>query len=298
MKYEGPIKCTILKNDTNQLVESLEYQDHSQVSKNEFPYSEQSHVDIGSTPWPYKIPASENPITWTMLNYTPDIPDRYWQMRCFAAVYRTMGLLIPRKYQSTSSPNAYFRTLFTDDLEIFGGRKNVIAQKYLPHPQNSREFNGLGQWNDNFFFTPFGDTMPAHMVDPEHYTEGERWSDGALKTLSTIPLLHVGMHEDGGHGHGYKHDEKEQKSILYPYANVGYKLPRFWTLKNGKFEGTPGIINEDAFIWHSRDIERFQEEDPAYGYGKRNILSQTLNNMRARRIRGRFVDNVLYRVVI
>jgi len=269
--FDEPIRCALIHNPKFDAIEpTFEFQ-----TENGDPLSKNELIDIGRENWRYKYPAEKTIFTWKFLNYTPDIADRYWQMRTFAAVFRTIGFIIPRKYWFVRNESkSDFTIRFTDDIEVFGGRKMVIAHAYLFHPQGTK--NGVTEWNDNMFFTPFGDSLPAYLVDHVHYTEGEKWTDGTLKMLGTQPLLHVGMHEFK-HIHGYHHNELSERSILYPIAKRGYN--------------SDDTINEDAFIWSDSDIQRWEQ-----GYGRR--FFRRLNHFRARRLRGRFVKNVPYRVAV
>ena len=129
MKLEGQIKCTYildeLKADCDPKMHAqLEYANGDKVSENE--------VDIGQEEWPHRIPKTASPLGWHIENYTPDIPDQYWQKRCFAVMFRSVGLIIPFKYFSTSDPRqAYFKSSMTKDLHVFDDRPSVLAQAYL-----------------------------------------------------------------------------------------------------------------------------------------------------------------------
>ena len=298
MKYEGPIKCTILCEDNRKPEEvkiNIEHQDGSLVSKNELPDVSDNLVDIGRDPWPYKygLDPKIDVFTWSFKNYTKDIADRYWQQRVFSTTYRTFGFLIPKKYKFVRNPatRTHFMDEFTHDLSVFNDRPSVLAQEYLFHEKNPPGINGLGQWNDNHFFTPFGDALPAYLVDHEHYTEGETTSIGELKVLATQPMLQINMHEKT-HGHGFYHDENSRESLMYPYVKPGYiTRRRFYTYGTN----TKGTVNKKAFINTPDDVLRLTDDG---GYGKRNILLRRLNQLRARRVRGRFVPNIIYRVAV
>lgn len=284
---QDPIKCSYILHDKltpNKIPEidvRMEYENGDLVSENEL-------IDIGQDRWNHKIGLELSPLKWKLENYTPDILDIYWQRRCFATMFRTIGLVIPMRYESVKSNHeeAFFNIRFTDDLEVFGGRESVLAHAYLYNKQQSAKYNGLMEWNDNHFFTPFGDTLPAHEVDPEHYTKGEKDNNGRIKTLATQPLLEIGMHELK-HNHGYRHNLLERSSIMYPYVKKGVTA----TIKNNK------VINQiipSSFQWTDSDLKRWEE-----GYGRRsNISAQWLNRLRARRVRARTVANLPYYVSV
>lgn len=273
--FDGPIKCTLLEAG---LMEPKPWT-HREFQLEHLdgkPLTEEELIDIGQTPWGHKWPDDIETFLWKIKNYTPDIANRYWQMRTFAAAFRTIGFIIPRKYrfQRNADGPAHFNIEFTSDMDVFQNRSTVIAQAYLVHPRNPPGFNGLIQYNDNQFFTPFGDDLPAYLVDSIHYTEGETWNDGRLKMLGTQPLLEVDMHEIK-HSHGYRHDTNSPESLMYPFVKPGYNAD--------------GTINRGAFIWTEDDMLRWEE-----GYGRRSFA--WLRHMRARRLRGRFVPGIPYRV--
>jgi hypothetical protein len=285
LTYDGAIRCTYeleekLKPDTEPKINvHLEFENGDPVSENE--------IDIGQEAWQQKIPQSPLPYKWKLENYTPDILDIYWQRRCFATMFRSIGWVIPLKYASvrSNSEDAFFNIRFTDDLDVFGGREGVLAHAYLYHKSNPAKFNGLMEWNDNHFFTPFGDTLPAYLIDPDHFTQGETWSNGNVKTLATQPLLEIGMHELK-HNHGYRHNLLEKTSLLYPFVKRGVQ-----TIING-LEIENKII-PSSFQWTSSDLKRWED-----GYGRRQLGLGWLNRFRARRVRARRVEHLPYYVAV
>ena len=269
--FIDPIKCAFIWDEKKQQTfHELETLEGDPLSTNEL-------VDIGGDRWGHKWPDDITTFTWKFISRSNDI-DAYYQRRCFNVAFRTIGFLIPRKYRyiHDQTQKTHFTHEFTHDLGVFNDRTQVLAQAYLYHPRI--DLNGVIQWNDNWFFTPFGDNLEAYLVDNVHYTEGEKWADGRLKMLGTQPLLHIGMHEIK-HAHGYRHDLNSPESIMYPWAKNGYLI-------NGE-------VNKSAFIWSDDDILRWEE-----GYGRRNFAIRHLNRFRARRVRGRFVDDVPYRIAI
>lgn len=289
MKYEGPIKCTIelaekmVAGQPNKIKSTLEYVNGDAVSANEI-----IPVDIGpQSEWGHYIPLNLSPLKWKIKNYTPDIPDRYWQRRCFAVMFRSVGLLIPMKYESVKSNNetAFFNQEFTSDLSVFDDRPGVLAQAYLYHENNPPEINGLMQWNDNHYLTPFGDSLPAWMVDPVNYTEGEKFANGNIKTLDTQPMLEIGMHELD-HNHGLVHDLNSPESLMYPYVKKGCDT----TVYGDVIEN---VIIEKHFQRTDDDIQRYENT-----YGRRKLAWWLLYNMRSRRVRARRVPEVPYWVAV
>lgn len=277
---KDPVKCSLILDDPKKPQEThyeMEYESGDVVSANEL-----DPVDIGRDAWPYKIPASTNPITWKFVNRSNDIL-AYHQRKAINVAFRTIGWLIPRRYRyiHDQTRHTFFTHRFTHNLSVFNDRVNILAQAYLFQPRSTK--NGVIEWNDNHFFTPFGDTLPAYLVDPDHFTEGERWASGDLKTLATQPFLEINMHEIK-HGHGYYHDENSRESLMYPMVKPGY-------IRIIGSEETKWRVNSGAFIWTDDDIQRWQD-----GYGKR--FFNHLHLFRARRLRGRFVEGVPYRIAI
>ena len=283
MAYEGPMRCTyqlkekLQPNKEPKINIHLEYASGDPVSENE--------IDIGQDPWAHKIPLSLSPLIWKLENYTPDIPSMYWQRRAFVTMFRSIGLVIPMKYESARSNSqlAFFNIRFTDDLDVFDGREGVLAHAYLYHPSNLALYNGLMEWNDNHMFTPFGETLPAWLVDPVNFTEDEKWASGDLKVLATQPLLEIGMHELK-HNHGYRHNLLTKSSLMYPFVKKGV---------NSSVSGdviTNTIIKE-SFQWTEGDLQRWED-----GYGRRQLGLGRLNHMRARRVRVRKVSELPYSV--
>lgn len=287
MVYEGPIKCTLLLEDPTKPKDvkiRLEHEDGNPVSLSEF-------VDIGRTRWPHHWPEEViKDCTWSFKNYSSDIASMYWQQRCMTATFRTFSLIIKAKYHFIKNPG--FRTTFlnefTHDLSVFNNRASVLAQAYLFHPSNPDTINGLTQWNDNHFFTPFGDSLPAYLVDKEHYTEGQTNSRGELVTLATQPLLEIDMHEKY-HNHGEYHDD-DFDSMLYPIVKPGYNTHRKW-FPDGT--NTKGTVRKESFLWWGDDVTRLQED-----YEARFLPGWIRNILQKRRLNGRFVDDILYRIVV
>ncbi len=285
MTYNGPIKCTYQlaekqKPGVDDVIKiGLEYENGDAVSENE--------VDIGQEEWGFYIPHTDPYLLWKLENYSPDIPSQYWQKRCFATMFRSIGLLIPQKYRSVTfnDTTAFFNIRFTHDMDVFGGREGVLAHAYLFHPNNSAKYNGLMEWNDNHAFTPFGDALPAYLLDDVNYTEGEKHANGNLKTLRTQPLLSIGMHELD-HNHGLRHDLNSTESLMFPFVKSG-------TVAYSTPTEVVNIIVKGAFMRTADDMKRYEQF-----YGRRKLSISRFNQMRSRRVRARKVDNVPYWVAV
>jgi len=287
-----PIKCAVLlaKNPTptseGELTIELEHMDGSPVSKNE-----SELVDIGQEKHPYRYGidgAQIKDFTWSLKNTTDDINAR-WLKRACAVTFRTIGLLTSNRYRQERNTGIYshFRDEFTKDLHVFDDRPTVLAQAYLFNPNISNDYKGLTQWNDNYYFTPFGDSLEAYMIDNKHYTEGEKDINGNLKLLASQPFLHINMHEKY-HAHGGRHDLNSPESIMYPTAKRGYL-----TKYNEATATITRTLNKKAFIWTNDDIKRWHED-----YEKRKNYLYFINRFRAKRLRGRTVKGIPYRVAV
>jgi len=287
-----PIKCTVLidkpatPETQGELKIEFEHLDGSPMSANEADL-----VDIGRDRWPNKYGMDGTPIdtfTWSMLDMTDDINSK-WLRRASAVCFRTMGLLIEKKYQQIRDPNiwTHFRDHFTHDLSVFGDREGVLAHAFLFQPNMNKNYMGLTEWNDNHFFTPFGDALEAYLVDDINYTEGELDNNGFLKKLATQPWLEIDMHEKK-HNHGYWHHLKSLESLMAPFVKRGYTLTVDPATREIIYE-----LNKKAFIWADDDVLRWHE-----GYPKRTGLGGWLGRMRARRVRGRRIKEVPYLVAV
>lgn len=266
---EFPIKCKLSSSDGDNS-NKFAMESSSSVPVNE--------VDIGQPKYSHKWPPEKITLTWKFVNHTSDIELAYWQRRAAAAAFRTISLIIPRKFRFERDENAEtdIRIVFTHDVSVFS-KPGDLAQAVLYHPLNSPEDNGLIEFNDNFFFTPFGDPLPAYLVDPAHYTENSKKPDGTPMMLGTEPFLQILMHEIC-HMMGYRHDKNSPESMMYPYMKKGY---------------INGEVNPGAFIWTEEDVKRLEA-----GYGRRSFDSEKLNRLRARRLKGRFKEGIPYRLAV
>ncbi len=230
----------------------LEYLDGTPVPEEE--------IDIGQNKWPYKYPANKRKFTWKFLNHTNDIPKELDQIRACQLSMNSIQLITGLDIDYETDPDAQtdITKEFFMDLDVFGGRTNVLAQAYL-YSTNSR-FNGVQQYNDkSHIFTPYG--WPI------------RTPDGRL--LNTQPLVEIDMHESM-HTFGYRHDLVDPNSLLYPYVKPGYIL-----------EGTQYVLNRSSFVWHERDVHRWHD-----GYGASNLSNWLLNRWQNYRINKLTPDTV------
>ena len=266
---EFPIKCKL------SLAEGDELNKFAMTGSSSVPVNE---VDIGQPKYSHKWPPDKTTLTWKFVNHTSDIELAYWQRSAAAVAFRAISLIIPRKFRFERDENADtdIRIVFTHDVSVFS-KPNDLAQAVLYNPLNSPEDNGLIEFNDNFFFTPFGDPLPAYLVDPVHYTKDSKKPDGTPMILGTEPFLQILMHEIC-HAMGYRHDENSPESMMYPYMKKGY---------------IDGEVNPAAFIWTEDDIKRWEA-----GYGRRSFDSTMLDRLRTRRLIGRYKEGIPYRLAV
>jgi len=256
-EFDNPVKCELIASVDDKIQTRYTLTD---INGNTLPDNEQ--IDIGQKKWPYHWPKERKTLYWNLTNYTEDISKEYWQRRVWGTIFRTFGWLTPRKYQySDLMPD--FKIAHIMDPTKFSS-SNVLAHAWLYFPNSQR--NGIIEFNDSiFFFTPLGISLPAYLVDPVHFKEGDIWPDGRLKMLRTQPQVQIGMHEVY-HGHGYRHDLVDADSLMAPIVKPGY--------------GSDGKVIAKNFIWHERDISRLQEDE-----GKRFLPIRWLNYFRMRRVR-------------
>ena len=262
----------VLFNDLGQLKCQIEVTDYkfklTDLQGNEIKEEEidGGTFDIGQDRYPYKW--EKKLLTWKLLNTTNELNAKKVE-RAVTIAFRSIGLHIPLKFrrERDTTKKTDVTIEFTHDLHVFNDKPSVIAQAYLFHPRSSR--NGIVQFNDNHLFTIYGRTVTAK----EYTLLTGKQVENPANMFKTIPLLHVLMHELY-HMLGYRHDNVERDSIVWPYAKQGMILT---TGKNGIIiKQTP---NPKAFIWHVRDIARLHE-----GYGKRLLRFTLIQRMRERRL--------------
>jgi len=166
--------CRLLSDGDKEFM--MEYSDGSGVPKD----GENDDLDIGQDRWRYKY--EKKILTWKLLNETADFERVRYLYRAFTVCFRAIGLRCKLKFRRERdiSVDTDITIEFTHDLSVFDNRPSVLAQAYLYYP-NSR-FNGIQQWNDNHYFTTFGDDVNAHTIDPVNYP-----ADTTVK-LKTFPL--------------------------------------------------------------------------------------------------------------
>lgn len=225
-------------------------------------------VDIGQEKWPYRWPKSKKCFTWKFLDHTPDMRFKV-QKAAFQSAFNSVEKLT--KLDIDFEKNKYIKTDITvewlEDIESFDNKLSVLAHAYLYYPNSKK--NGVMEFNDspqsNWYFTPLGWPVEAYLVDPVHYTKGQRHNNGNLVMLASQPTVQISMHELGHILFG-RHDLLHSESLMAPYVKSGY---------------IAGKLNKKAFYWDSvSSIPRLNE-----AFGKSNIFSRTLARWRGRRVR-------------
>ena len=248
MSQDHVMLCRALQDKDHEFL--LENFDGSVVAKEQ----EDDDIDIGQNPWQYKYPRRSK-LSWKFINTTADFARYDYLQRAFTIAFRAIALRCKLKFrwERDNTKETDITIEFTHDLSVFDNRQSVLAQAYLYYP-NSR-FNGIQQWNDNHYFTAFGDPVNAHLVDPENYPD-----PNTTVKLASYPLIHIAMHETM-HTLGFRHDLNERDAVMFPYV----KNPN----------------HDHAFIFHERDIMRLID---AYEYRGLNgrILAYFLNRRLAR----------------
>lgn len=225
-------------------------------------------VEIGQEPWPHHWPTHKKNFTWRFIDHTPDMRFKV-QKATFQSAFNSVEKLT--KLDIDFEKNHNIKTDLTvewlEDIESFDKKLSVLAHAYLFYPNSKR--NGVMEFNDspesNWYFTPLGWPVDAYLVDPVHYTRGQRDNKGDLTKLASQPTVEIAMHELGHILFG-RHDLLHPESLMAPFVKKGYI--------NGK-------LNKKAFYWDDvssipRMIERF---------GSSNIIARHLARWRSRRIR-------------
>jgi len=248
MSQDHVMLCRALADKDKEFL--LENFDGSGVREQE----EDDDIDIGSEKWKYKYPKGST-LTWKLISDTDDFLHKRNLIRSFVICFRAIGLRCKLKFrrERDESRETDITIEFTHDMTVFDNRPSVLAQAYLYYPGS--RFNGVQQWNDNHFFTAYGDPVNAHRVDPTNYPD-----PNTTVTLKSQPLIHIAMHETM-HTLGFRHDLNERDAVLYPYV----KDPS----------------HPHAFIFHERDLWRLIKAYEYRGISGR-ILAYFLNRRLAR----------------
>lgn len=244
MKKETLVRCLLEKGNESYYATKFSLQTIGRLEE----------IDIGESRWPNKYP--NGVVTYKIVSHTKDFANRKIQQRAVVVGVRAIGLIVKnirfRRIRDTRKP-ADVEIYFTHDDPLFIKKPNTLAYAYLVpnNPELQPESKKI-VFNDRHFWTVYGDSKPAHEIDPIHYTP-----DNPTR-FRTEPLLHVFMHEFI-HKLGFHHDNKEEDSIMWPWS---------------KFQTHP-----NAFILHGRDITRLQNK-----YGVRKLPKSVLARMRRRRL--------------
>lgn len=192
-----PLVCRLLSKKPKEKIYSLN--DLQNNTYFEVQTIQGETIDISDiVEWPNIWPLNQT-YTYKWNNYSTDekIRNKKVQDKLLAVVFRQFQLTIRYiKFRRERDPQKEtdFRFEWSHDLATFGNNANVLAQAYLPTSNPVRTgYSGLIQINDLWEWALYG-------------------KDGAQF------LIQVLIHELF-HSLGFVHDEKDNQSTLYPYAN-------------------------------------------------------------------------------
>lgn len=192
-----PIVCRLLSKKPKAQIHSLN--DLQNNTYFEVQTIEGETIDISDIKeWANSWPLHKT-YTYKFLNYSADekIANKKTQDKILAVVFRQFQLTIRYikfRRERDESKETDFRFEWSSKLSTFGNNANVLAQAFLPTSNPVRTgWSGLIQINDLWEWGIYG-------------------KDGAQF------LIQVLIHELF-HSLGFVHDEKDNKSTLFPYAN-------------------------------------------------------------------------------
>ena len=201
-----PLVCRLLSKKPQKEIHSLNELQHNVTF--EIQTIQGETVDVSDIPqWPNTWPLHRT-YTYKFLNYSHDVKirNKRIQDKILAVVFRQFQLTIRYiKFKREKDPEKEtdFRFEWSSNIATFGNNANVLAQAYLPTSNPVRTgFSGLIQINDLWEWSIYG-------------KEGAQF------------LIQVLIHELF-HSLGYKHDETDNQSTLFPYANGAI----FFTLRD------------------------------------------------------------------
>ena len=192
-----PLVCRLLSKKPQEQIHSLN--DLQNNTYFEVQTEQGETIDVSDIiEWPNSWPLNRT-YTYKFLNYSNDVKirNKKTQDKILAVVFRQFQLTIRYikfRRERDETKETDFRFEWSSNLATFGNNANVLAQAYLPTSNPVRTgFSGLIQINDLWEWSIYG-------------------KDGAQF------LIQVLIHELF-HSLGYKHDEQDNQSTLYPYAN-------------------------------------------------------------------------------
>ncbi|AJW70689.1 matrixin family metalloprotease [Nitrosopumilus adriaticus] len=210
--------------------------------------------EIEQLEWPYKYP--DGIVTYKIISHSKDIKSKKIQTKAVVVGVRAIGLHIKNirfKRERDISKNTDIDIYFTQDDPEFIKNPQILAYAHLiPRDLSKKPDHKKIVFNDNHFWTVYGDQIPGKLIDPIHYKK-----DSKTKVKSES-LLHVFMHEFI-HKIGLRHDIKSKDAIMWPFSK--------------------SLDHPNAFVLHPRDISRLQKK-----YGKRELSENRITRMRNRRL--------------
>ncbi|MEX0598255.1 MAG: matrixin family metalloprotease [Candidatus Paceibacterota bacterium] len=192
-----PIRCLLKLNDAKNHPHKFifETQDGSRLNQGEITES------------PYRWKPLSGHLSFKITTHSKDIDIKKQDVAVSIAL-RSIGLEIrDLKFKRIyGDEKADVNIEFTSNDPLFYKGSNVLAFAYLFTPNSP--MNGVLKINDNFDWRLLGETF----LDPNRnpYNPNQKYASAYLIQVLMHELLHI---------LGYRHDELNNKSVLWPYAN-------------------------------------------------------------------------------
>jgi len=227
----------------------------------------QEEIDIGQPDWTQRYPKEKKFFNWKFLDHTPDMTAKV-QLRAMQEAFNTVQKVtaLTLDYEKDVNKKTDMTTEWLENINDFSGL-SVLAHAWL-YAKNSPK-NGVMEFNDSpeskWYFTALGWPIEAYLVDPIHFTPGQKDSLGRLIMRASQPTVKITIHELC-HILGLRHDLINKASMMYPTVSRSYI--------GGK------IIKPTFYLDKITTIPRLTES-----YGSSNIIPQHLYRWRGRRTR-------------
>ena len=227
---------------------------------------EVKEIDIGQAVWPHHWPRTKRNFSWKFKDHTPDMSGKA-QLTTFQEAFNSFQKLTKLKldFQKDTGIKTDLNVEWVENIQTFGDKLGVLAHAYLYYPNS--KFNGIIEFNDspesNWFFTPLGWPVEAHLVDSVNFVPGQVDRNNNLIMRASQPTLQIAMHEIF-HSLLGRHDlANPTESLMGPYVKPGYvggKLQKqnfYWDTVSSiprmvnRFDSS-GIFNHHLVRWRTR----------------------------------------------
>jgi hypothetical protein len=176
------------------------------------------------------------------------MPSQRMQKAAFQQVFNSVEKItsLDIDYQKNSNLKTDFTIAFLNDLHVFSDKKSVLAHVYFYFPNSAK--NGVIEFNDSpqskWYFTPLGWPVPAFLVDPANFKEGQRdVRTGKLVMRASQRTISIGMHELR-HSFGGRHDLKDSSTGTILISSFTINAP---TLQ----DTTPISVTYDTVLYRT-----------------------------------------------